>query len=124
MLIIIWIKTPEITQLEKENPEKKFGSFWADSLTESRSGLPYPKSDMFYVPQEELEKIATYLDNGEEVAHYLGCSSYRICGKRLGFADGIYVWPEKLSHYLIQHRVKLPDDFIKHVSSINNKTCI
>lgn len=28
--------------------------------------------------------------------------------------DGIYLWPEKLWHYVEAHNVRLPEDFINH----------
>jgi hypothetical protein len=30
-------------------------------------------------------------------------------------SDGFWVWPEGLAHYIEDHHVVLPDDFIRHV---------
>lgn len=49
---------------------------------------------------------------------YRGWSDCRICGKNNGrsdFTDGVYVWPEGFGHYLSQHDVRPPADFVAHV---------
>jgi hypothetical protein len=33
------------------------------------------------------------------------------------FTDGVWVWPEGLSHYLRIHSVRLPEEFIRHALS-------
>jgi hypothetical protein len=61
------------------------------------------------------EEIAKYLDEGNVTYSYRGFSQCRICGTGLGScerSDGRYNWPDMLSHYIIEHNVKLPKDFI------------
>lgn len=46
-----------------------------------------------------------------------GCSTCRICGRENGnktFSDGVYMWPEGFAHYLSEHGVKPPQEFIQH----------
>ena len=46
---------------------------------------------------------------------FSGCEAPR---RELGcvtFTDGVFVWPEGYTHYLMRHNVKPPDDFISHV---------
>lgn len=50
---------------------------------------------------------------------YRGMSTCRIChiwnNGSADFSDGIYIWPEGFGHYLSQHDVRPPADFIAHV---------
>lgn len=85
-------------------------------------------SDMGYIwPQEIVAKkkiepklkcaIISYLQHGVPVEGYMGDSSCRFCGKILGshdMSDGTWVWPEKLEHYIEEHNVMLPEEFIAH----------
>ena len=31
------------------------------------------------------------------------------------FSDGVWVWPEGLVHYVLEHAVRLPEEFLRHV---------
>ena len=47
-----------------------------------------------------------------------GSSYCRFCNQRNGsrcYTDGTYVWPSGFSHYLLEHGVKPPKEFIDHV---------
>lgn len=79
-------------------------------------------------PAEERARLVAYLDKGVKYFQYLGHSYCRFkCGipdGQMGTADmtdGVYVWPEGLSHYIEQHGVWLPQEFIDH-SILNTKT--
>ena len=67
------------------------------------------------------QKLIDYLKNGVEVAISPGFSFCRFdCGisdYEMGcrdFSDGVYIWPEGLSHYVEIHRIILPEFFINH----------
>lgn len=48
----------------------------------------------------------------------MGVSTCRMCGTPNGageFTDGVYVWPEGLAHYVQEHSVRLPAEFLAHV---------
>jgi hypothetical protein len=65
-----------------------------------------------------INTIADYLDGGKVFEWYLGWSNCCICGCINGtteLSDGAYVWPEGLSHYVREHKVRLPNEFIQHV---------
>ena len=69
-------------------------------------------------PHPNREKVSEYLSKGKICARYKGRSRCRICKKLLGSCeqtDGVYVWPENLDHYVLEHNVVLPDEFIAHV---------
>jgi hypothetical protein len=80
--------------------------------------LPWP-GDLVDVVQDYriLERVALYLDNGYISARYRGWSNCRLCGEHVGSkdkSDGVYVWPDGLSHYLRIHKVRLSDEFVEH----------
>ena len=86
--------------------------------------LPDPAWFVNYSWDSEVrEYIAEYLDAGNIMCVQPGLSWCRFrCKKRhVGCAtltDGIYIWPEGLSHYVRVHGVRLPDEFVKH--ALNN----
>lgn len=85
---------------------------------EARSGQPFladPRRiiDVLgccYYP----EQVVRYLEAGHTASSYLGYSICRCCGATgaaLGsrdLTDGIWVWPEGLTHYLRAHGLSLP----------------
>ena len=67
------------------------------------------------------KRITLYLDSGIPCNFYRGISRCRICEKFLGSFerhDYKYIWPDQLSHYISEHDVILPKDFIQHI--LNN----
>lgn len=68
---------------------------------------------------KERELVTKYVaDERFRGESYLGDSTCRICGKRNGsadFADGRFVWPEGLAHYVTEHQVRPPPAFVRHV---------
>lgn len=66
----------------------------------------------------EKKLVVDHLRRGRKHMGYMGCSQCRFCGVQNGswdFTDGVYVWPEGFAHYLTDHAVRPPDDFIAHV---------
>jgi hypothetical protein len=67
---------------------------------------------------EERQDVASYLRRGVFARAMMGYSTCRFCGRRNGsveLSDGVYVWPEGLGHYVEEHDVRLPDEFVDHV---------
>jgi hypothetical protein len=69
---------------------------------------------------DEDERIDTglYLRYGLVARAYLGLSPCRFCGKHNGsleLTDMTYLWPEGLAHYVEEHGVRLPGEFVAHV---------
>jgi hypothetical protein len=64
----------------------------------------------------ERAPIANRLDagiRGGRALSYMGPSTCRICGCLNGsgeLTDGVFIWPEGLSHYVRDHGVTLPDE--------------
>jgi hypothetical protein len=67
-------------------------------------------------------KVVEYVKRAPFVLQWRGSSYCRFkCGKRgMGstcLTDGVYVWPEGFYHYLEEHDVVPPPEFIEHVLS-------
>jgi hypothetical protein len=71
--------------------------------------------------ESDREAVAAYLETGGfEPWAQCGYSWCRICGVDNGScerSDGIYLWPEGLSHYIRQHNLRLPAVVIEHILS-------
>ena len=39
----------------------------------------------------------------------------------LELSDGTFLWPEGLCHYVSEHAVRLPGDFVRHIISISTQ---
>jgi len=76
----------------------------------------------FVDPQWDLRErdlVIVHLRGGSPVNHMMGISECRLCGRRNGsheMTDGRYLWPEGLAHYVEAHNVRLPNEFVEHVS--------
>lgn len=58
-----------------------------------------------------------YLLGGTHGPAYMGYSTCRMCGQLNGTAeynDDTFAWPEGLAHYVYEHKVRLPKDFVDH----------
>lgn len=71
-------------------------------------------------------QIVAYLDQGEELFAWLGFSHCRFrCGigkNKMGcrdLTDGEWVWPEGFSHYIKNHSLGLPSEFIEYAKRKN-----
>jgi len=88
-----------------------------------QDGLFHPRS---FVSKgwlaHERDAVCKYLASGERCTEYLGYSACRFsCGitddlmGNADLTDGVWVWPEGLSHYVSRHNVMLPEEFILHM---------
>lgn len=76
--------------------------------------------------ESNCKKITEYLTQGEELFAWLGFSHCRfrceVENDEMGcrdLTDGEWVWPEGFSHYIQNHKLSLPIDFIEHIKSRN-----
>lgn len=98
--------------------ELKAIGYWCRNINE-KSNLPYPSE---FIDEnwdkDELLKVAEYIQCCEPIEYWRGFSTCRLCGECLGttcLSDGTYIFPEKFEHYLLEHNVKPPQEFIDHV---------
>lgn len=67
---------------------------------------------------DERARVVTHLQHGVLARAYLGHSVCRVCGKANGsteLTDGTYLWPVGLAHYVEDHGIRLPVEFVSHV---------
>ena len=102
-------------------PGAKFIGFWRRHKNEDcEDNLPWPED---FIDEEQSEcfinMVAGYLDSGSIRERYMGQAYCRICNTwgngSADLSDGTYVWPEGLSHYVREHKVRLPDEFVQHI---------
>src|SRR5437588_12758334 len=77
----------------------------------------WPAVDHFVSPDADpsrREQVAERLDDGQRTDRaYMGSSTCRICGSRNGsgeLTNGVFIWPEALTHYVREHQVVLPNE--------------
>jgi hypothetical protein len=67
--------------------------------------------------ERERHQVSWFLSHGTMAFVCAGLSPCRVCGQNNGaaeFTDGTYQWPEGLAHYVDEHRVRLPHEFVEH----------
>lgn len=92
--------------------------YWIQSLLDDRY---FPPQELVgELPAETRERVAAYLDQGSVFQSYrgfswcrFGCSHCSMGSREL--TDGQWVWPEGLSHYIRDHGVTLPNQFLCHI---------
>ena len=97
--------------------------YWQSSSRDEQT-LIHPRILVKERPYDDNEKaaIVRYMQLGVPCNHYRGFSGCRICGKILGTherTDGKWVWPDKMDHYVDEHNIALPEEFL-HTMSENN----
>ena len=98
--------------------------FWIRDLRDE--SYPAPQELVGALPEEQRRRLTHYLETGATFEQYFGYAWCRfVCGAaqidtRLGtrdLTDGTWVWPEGLAHYVREHGVVLPEEFMEHVAS-------
>jgi hypothetical protein len=97
----------------------KLIGYWIESLRDTNY---YPPQELMGdLPLAIRTQVADYLDRGHVFEVYRGRSWCRFfCEHLMGcreLTDGYWVWPEDLSHYVRDHGVIVPLEFIRHVES-------
>jgi hypothetical protein len=81
----------------------------------------WPDVELYVDPvwdADEREVVLTYLRAGFVARAYLGASRCRICAEWVGsleLTDGTFLWPQGFEHYVKEHPVRPPADFVTHV---------
>ncbi len=64
------------------------------------------------------DAVIRYLEAGKRGESWMVYSTCRICGfdqnGTCDMTDDVYIWPEGFAHYLREHAVRPPVDFVKH----------
>jgi hypothetical protein len=108
------------TRPRESGKHMKLIGYWMRSLRDTEFFLP--QEFVAESPPDLRRLIAAYLDRGSLFNVYRGVSWCRFyCGfSAMGnreLSDGYFAWPEGLSHYVREHAVCLPEEFIQHVQS-------
>ena len=95
--------------------ELRLISYWSSAETPE---LPDPATQIDLVwDDDERSAVAVYLGSATLFRTFMGYALCRICGRENGdgeFTDGIYAWPSGLAHYVEEHGVRLPSEFVEH----------
>lgn len=108
-------------RLIRENTGVYYVGFWSQDLKDDEFIHPSKIVGQDWSPQLK-QRIIDYLKGGTKCVNYMGPSFCRICGCRNGFSDctdGKWVWPEGLSHYIAEHNVRLPLQFVEYMQENN-----
>ena len=105
---------------EWPDPQPKAIGYWH---SEAQPYLPHPQD---FIAEgwdgPERDAVLHHLEHRFEIEHqWFGPSRCRLCFDEdngcLCLTDGFYVWPEGFAHYVRDHGVKPPKEFIQHVLS-------
>lgn len=106
-----------------DRPRRRSGphlGYWASDL------CPYLPQPIDFVDEDwdldERMMVVEYLQAGEIKTQWRGGSYCRLCDRKgstgMGskcLTDGTYTWPEGFAHYVEDHAVKPPQEFIDHI---------
>lgn len=82
-----------------------------------------------FIQSDELslnlrKKIADYLESGEILFSFLeiltckfGCPVNHPVIYNRSLTDGVWVWPYEMIHFISQHSVDLPEEFVAHIEN-------
>jgi hypothetical protein len=106
--------------------KKKLIGYWNDEEN-IYPYYPLPQNLEKYVVgnafDSAVEKIiCDFLKSGDETNFYRGSSKCRICRKPLGSHErtiGDWIWPDGLDHYVSEHKIILPFEFLSIIPDID-----
>lgn len=103
--------------MKHKEPLKAIG-YWREPEFPEGERLPEPQDmvDPHWRPDERV-LIGSYLRTGKVAQQWKGFAVCRLCAPSTGLGscdltDGEWVWPEGLEHYVEEHGLFLPDEFI------------
>lgn len=95
----------------------KLIGYWNGGTSSENDVWPDPKDFVFSMCESDKLRILNYFNSAIEMPYAAaGFSECRFCKKAIGnreFTDGKYLWPEGLPHYVDEHSVKLPIEFLE-----------
>jgi len=97
--------------------------YWNGGYDQENEKWPDPKDFISDFSLVDRQKILSYFETGVRMPYEAGgLSECRFCGKGIGsgeLTDGHYLWPEGLPHYIAEHSLKLPEEFLKLINYDN-----
>jgi hypothetical protein len=92
--------------------------YWHDP-SRPDDGLPVAQDHVDTTwDSRERDLVVDYVLCADVLTQWRGVSACRFCGKFVGskcLTDKVYQWPEGYVHYLQEHGVKPPQEFIDHI---------
>jgi len=107
------------TPNEATTPAPRLIGYWFNGFTDYDRQFPHPRiliKPNWISPDEKIA-LLHYLRSSPEFEVYRGLSCCRFdCGDvgHREYWDGVWAWPEGLSHYVECHDVMLPEEFVQH----------
>jgi hypothetical protein len=105
-----------MAMVQPNQPPLRLIGYWVGPMA---PGWPDPRA---FVDETwdagDRDVVIEYLSSGFTVRAFGGVSTCRFCGRDNGaieVSDGTWTWPEGLAHYLAEHGVRLPEEFVQHV---------
>lgn len=102
-------------------PNLRYLGYWKTrDKRYTRDPRPNPQDfvDLTWGPSHR-EAVVAYLQSGTLLYFWIGSSTCRFCKLRpngkLCLTDGTFGWPEGLAHYVQEHGLRPPQEFIEHV---------
>jgi hypothetical protein len=99
--------------------------FWKNpsGTEDGRKEVEAAKSEMSFA---ELYGVLSYIKASKKGLGYMGWASCRSCGEHLGSFDMLtpdnnFVFPEMYEHYIVEHGVRPPENFMKAAAKWNAK---
>lgn len=90
---------------------KRYIGYW------DRQDEPIEYVDLSW-DSKERRSVTEFLKSGRTIYRWRGSANCRICGERIGstcMSDGLWVWPEGLAHYVAEHSLRPPQEFVGYV---------
>lgn len=85
--------------------------------------LPHPIASRSRRDPPTRDAVRAHLQRGEEWMAFAGHSYCRLCDRNdatmgsCDLTDGVWIWPQGLTHYVDAHDIELPGAFLDHVAS-------
>lgn len=96
--------------------------YWKASLNDE---YPFPQQAEADLPADTRSAVISHLEAREPLEQYRGYSYCRYgCPGHNGSAelsDGVFIWPDGLAHYVREHGVSLPPEFVAHATSSDRR---
>ena len=124
------ILTKDPNGYQSDNPERKYIGYWRvvnGRGYDEPAELPDPHDfvDDDWARGSEHIFVSTLVQTATPFAQWRGVSHCRCCDKSNGSQcltmDGSWVWPQGFAHYIQEHNVRPPQEFLDYLSGLDSK---